>query len=188
MVSRRDLSPFRRLSAETGRTGAAHGAFALAHLPRQGQGLVVPQSGAAVLGVGLGEAEARESLLQPTTFLRIVRKQNTRVSGRGLLPGEGGKDGDRLSGDDISARPLTSYLLQTAGLEVLELLLKTDVRIRDGAAHPDDLERLLPREISGTHDVGHRHRHAPRHSRQTEKDQISFREGSRARARAPSFP
>lgn len=61
----------------------------------------------------------------------------------------------------------SSYLLQAAGLEVLELLLKTDVRIRDGTAHPDDFERLLPGEIGGAHDVGHRHRHAPRHSRQT---------------------
>lgn len=63
--------PLGRLSAKPGRAGASHGAFALAHLSRHCQGLVIPQSGSANLGVGLGESEGGEPFFQPAALLYV---------------------------------------------------------------------------------------------------------------------
>lgn len=47
--------------------------------------------------------------------------------------------------------------------------MKTNIRICDGTTNPNDFERLFPGQIGDAHDVGHRYRHAPRHSCQTGK-------------------
>jgi len=68
-----DTVPFGNLTTKSGRTGASHGALALAHFPCQSQRLVIPQGGAASLGIGLGKGETGKPLLQSATLLRWNR-------------------------------------------------------------------------------------------------------------------
>lgn len=61
-----------------------------------------------------------------------------------------------------------THLGHPVAFKVLQLLQEPDVGVGDvpGTAH--DLESVAPAEGRDAHDVDDRHRHRPRHSRQTE--------------------
>lgn len=70
------LKPFGGLATETSGASAAHGTVALADLASQREALVVDQRHPTGLGVLGGQRQARKTLPQPSSLLKIIYSFN----------------------------------------------------------------------------------------------------------------
>jgi len=70
---------------------------------------------------------------------------------------------------------ISGYLTHSVLLKLLQLPLKAEVGVGDGAAHPHHLESIFPGQRRDGHDVGHGHRHRAGHPGQTDNKRHQIR-------------